>query len=331
MVLQKKIKKSTDGYFLNKFYPSIGTHDFIHNNLRVHYRGKGESHKDAAAIRTHHAVPTQAGIYYYEVKIVSKGKDGFIGIGFSEGNVPLCRLPGWEKNSYGYHGDDGNAFESCGTGKSYGPKFTTGDTIGCGYNIINRHIFYTKNGVSLGIAFKQVQTEEQLYPSIGLRAPGEILDTNFGHQEFKFDIEDYFNVEHKKLTDSILNSHCERYITPDTTKTETLLLKFVLNYLIHVGYLDTAKSLLKTFEPMKDELDDYWSEIETLESLKNDEESFRKFVWENLIIGNPSVVLKEMTEKYPKLLENNENLNATLKVSLFTKFNLGKQKAACCC
>ena len=39
---------------------------------------------------------------------------------------------GWEeKYSYGYHGDDGNAFGGTGAGEKYGPQFTTGDTVGC--------------------------------------------------------------------------------------------------------------------------------------------------------------------------------------------------------
>ena len=66
-------------------------------------------------------------------------------------NLILCsRLIGWEKNSYGYHGDDGHSFCSSGTGKPYGPTFTTGDVIGCGINLIDNTCFYTKNGVNLG-------------------------------------------------------------------------------------------------------------------------------------------------------------------------------------
>ena len=57
---------------------------------------------------------------------------------------------GWEKNSYGYHGDDGHSFCSSGTGKPYGPTFTTGDVIGCGINLIDNTCFYTKNGINLG-------------------------------------------------------------------------------------------------------------------------------------------------------------------------------------
>lgn len=57
---------------------------------------------------------------------------------------------GWDKHSYGYHGDDGHSFCSSGTGQPYGPTFTTGDVIGCCVNLINSTCFYTKNGHSLG-------------------------------------------------------------------------------------------------------------------------------------------------------------------------------------
>ena len=66
----------------------------------------------------------------------------------------MNRLPGWDKNSYGYHGDDGHSFRSSGTGQQYGPTFTTGDVIGCGINLVDGSCFYTKNGHHLGVAFK---------------------------------------------------------------------------------------------------------------------------------------------------------------------------------
>lgn len=59
-------------------------------------------------------------------------------------------IAGWDKHSYGYHGDDGHSFCSSGTGQPYGPTFTTGDVIGCCVNLINNTCFYTKNGHSLG-------------------------------------------------------------------------------------------------------------------------------------------------------------------------------------
>ena len=63
---------------------------------------------------------------------------------------------GWDKNSYGYHGDDGHSFCCSGTGQTYGPTFTTGDVIGCCLNLIENTCFYTKNGFNLGIAFRDL-------------------------------------------------------------------------------------------------------------------------------------------------------------------------------
>lgn len=49
---------------------------------------------------------------------------------------------------------------------------STGDRIGVIFNRAERTIAYYKNGISLGVAFRDVQ-EEVLYPAVGLRTPGE--------------------------------------------------------------------------------------------------------------------------------------------------------------
>jgi SPRY domain len=73
-----------------------------------------------------------------------------IGIGFSSKTVPLSRLPGWEPESWAYHGDDGHSFCCQNSGKHYGPPFTAGDVIGCGVNFRTGSAFFTKNGDHLG-------------------------------------------------------------------------------------------------------------------------------------------------------------------------------------
>lgn len=60
-----------------------------------HYNlGHGKSHKDAASVRATHPIPSACGIYYFEVKIISKGRDGYMGVGLSAQGVNMNRLPG---------------------------------------------------------------------------------------------------------------------------------------------------------------------------------------------------------------------------------------------
>lgn len=86
---------------------------------------------------------------------VMTGSDCFssssIAIGFSTKDVPLSRPPGWEPNSWAYHGDDGHSYCCQSSGKSYGPTFTTDDVIGCGVNFHTGSAFFTKNGKHLGM------------------------------------------------------------------------------------------------------------------------------------------------------------------------------------
>lgn len=132
-----------------------------------------------------------------------------IGIGFSSTKASVERLPGWEQESWAYHGDDGKSFfgESQGQGRPYGPMFGVGDTVGCGMNFSTGEAFFTKNGtflgmqdllllkdkpqltITLGIAFHDLQTA-QLYPSVGMKKqPPVHLKANFGQEPFVFDID----------------------------------------------------------------------------------------------------------------------------------------------
>ncbi|KUI58493.1 Ran-binding protein 10 [Cytospora mali] len=143
--------------------------EVLSDGLEVKYTGprnQNEREHEACAIRADHTMPVQCGLYYFEVTILSKRhNDSTIGIGFSSKTVALNRAPGWEPESWGYHGDDGHCFASQSAGKHYGPTFTTGDTIGCGVNFHTGTAFFTKNGKDLGTAFreKEIQMlEEQI-------------------------------------------------------------------------------------------------------------------------------------------------------------------------
>lgn len=143
--------------------------DIEDEGTQAKYSGSQKTHDEAASVRADCPMPRQCGIYYYEVTVVSKGKDGYaastnlgtytdahdrrmIGVGFSGPNVALSRIPGWEPDSFAYHGDDGQIFNNTTSGKNYGPKFGTLDVIGCGINFRTNAAFFTKNGHMLGMS-----------------------------------------------------------------------------------------------------------------------------------------------------------------------------------
>uniref|UniRef100_A0A8C5V9U1 RAN binding protein 9 n=1 Tax=Microcebus murinus TaxID=30608 RepID=A0A8C5V9U1_MICMU len=260
------------------------------NNLRVHYKGHGKTPKDAASVRATHPIPAACGIYYFEVKIVSKGRDGYMGIGLSAQGVNMNRLPGWDKHSYGYHGDDGHSFCSSGTGQPYGPTFTTGDVIGCCVNLINNTCFYTKNGHSLG----------------------EVVDANFGQHPFVFDIEDYMREWRTKIQAQI-----DRFPIGDREgEWQTMIQKMVSSYLVHHGYCATAEAFARSTDQ---------TVLEELASIKN-----RQRIQKLVLAGRMGEAIETTQQLYPSLLERNPNLLFTLKVRQFIEMVNGTDSEVRC-
>merc|ERR1719150_1170641 len=69
--------------------------------------------------------------------------------------------------------------------EAWGPPFTTGDVIGCALNQDDGTCSYTKNGVSLGVAFKDMPKMKRYYPMIRLRYA--TVDANLGQKPFVCD------------------------------------------------------------------------------------------------------------------------------------------------
>ncbi|XP_071645010.1 ran-binding protein 9 isoform X1 [Temnothorax longispinosus] len=289
------------------------------NNLRVHYKesrgrtlfpGYGKTHKDAASVRTTHSIPAACGLYYFEVKIVSKGRDGYMGIGLSASGVNVNRLPGWDKHSYGYHGDDGHSFCSSGTGQPYGPTFTTGDVIGCGVNLVDNTAFYTKNGHHLGIAFTDLPPN--LFPTVGLQTPGEVVDANFGQLPFVFDIGDMINELRVRTRLQIIN-----YPTPDhgQGQWQAILHRMVCTYLVHHGYLDSAEAFASSTGQVFEE--DY-------NSIKN-----RQRVIKLILSGRIGEAIDTTNRLYPGLLDRDPDLLFALKCRQFVEMVNGSDSEVC--
>ena len=48
------------------------------NGRLAKFSGAQKSHDEAAAVRADFPMPRQCGIYYYEITVISKGKDGYV-------------------------------------------------------------------------------------------------------------------------------------------------------------------------------------------------------------------------------------------------------------
>lgn len=203
--------------------------------LTVEYVGHmyGTHENDVGSIQANRPCPTACAVYYFEMTVINQGEKGLLSIGFTESGFKLGRHPGWEINSFGYHGQDGRIYHGSTEGDSYGPTFSVNDTVGAGINFASEIIFFTKNGNSVGAAFKEVRMENfsggELYPTVGLHSAREKVAVNFGQRPFLFDVEALAREERNKLQREV-----ERVSLP-LSVTHSVVRDFLQFY----GYKDT--------------------------------------------------------------------------------------------
>ncbi|KAJ3935577.1 MAG: hypothetical protein NXY57DRAFT_460114, partial [Lentinula lateritia] len=160
-------------------------------------------------------LPIVAGLYdtsgregvYYEVIIHEMNPPRtFLAIGTSCRPYPTFRLPGWNRQSTGWHLDDlRKFFEDSDGGRDFtddggklslpwNPKnrseqyIPLGSTIGCGYIFQTGSIFFTFNGLRLPNAFDGAhlpRRERDVFAAIGVSGKTR-FDVNFGGEPFRW-------------------------------------------------------------------------------------------------------------------------------------------------
>lgn len=275
--------------------------EIMADGTEVRFNGVTKTSDEAAAVRSDFPMPKEVGIYYFEVTVLSRGKDGYIGIGFSGRKANLNRLPGWEGDSWAYHGDDGYVFSCSASGKAYGPRFASQDVVGCGVNFRTGDAFFTKNGNFLGRAFTDIKSD-RLYPSVGMKKPGEHLRINFGKAPFVFDIDTMVEEERRNIMTDINNTDVSELHPPDDEN--ALVHNLIGQYLAHEGYIETAKAFSADVQERQQSISDPSQTSQFSSEEKDIHANNRQRIRRSILDGDIDRALKYTSTYYPRLFEN---------------------------
>jgi len=153
-----------------------------------------------------------AKVFYWELIVQDEEKGQGNAMGLMIKSADLSKhMPGWEPGTYAMHSDDGHAYynnkSSIYECKSFafGPAYqTNGVIIGCGYNFLTREVFFTHNGLLIGVPFlipNQLEVSD-ISPCIGMMTQRSIYRINVGQKPFAFNIDAYICGENiEKMTD----------------------------------------------------------------------------------------------------------------------------------
>eukprot|EP00045_Choanoeca_perplexa_P012941 m.144045 g.144045 ORF g.144045 m.144045 type:complete len:411 (-) comp16186_c0_seq1:1273-2505(-) len=211
---------------------------------KVQYGGTASGQPEPAAIRTSSPVPTNCGVYYFELTAIQIDQPGGrVACGFTNIKSPsYSTLPGTSENSWAYRVDTGEAWHDRSVAFT-GPAFNDGHVLGCGFDLFRHVIFFTKDGVLLDgtFAYQPIGDDGEKYdwwPILGMASRGAVVKANFGSSPFVYDIAAYKATVQLEVEKQIRSQE----LSPALIEA---LPKLALNYLIHRGYSKTAAVFAK--------------------------------------------------------------------------------------
>lgn len=319
--------------------PNANNCTFSQDSLTLNLPSNSKSN-DTVLIKANNSIPSQTGLFYYETTILpaNPNLNSFnsnspinvsIGVIHSYMESP-AKFPGLESGSFGYNAYDGTIVANQTTNRSFSSPFGVGDVIGCGIDYTNNLIFFTKNGVSLGVAFREIIDDSildeyiddkkngicGLTPVFGIKG-GSIggIKVNFGMdgEGFRFDIEGYLSKTKDLIIEKILTKDVDEIKIHYEKKDIDLIMKeLVGEYFDHLGYIDISKTFKE--EVFKNENVLLKSEIDE-EILK-----IRQSIRNDLLNGEIDSVINLIDEKFPKIFKSNKDLLFKLNCLKFLHF-----------
>ncbi|XP_074273334.1 ran-binding protein M homolog [Silene latifolia] len=264
------------------------------DKLSLRYPSVNLHGHDVGAVQSNRPAPAKRLVYYFEMKVVNAGSKGQMSIGFTTDSFKMRRQPGWEANSYGYHGDDGLLYRGQGKGEPFGPTFTMGDVVGGGINYSSQEVFFTKNGVIVGTVYKDMKS--QLFPTVAVHSQNEEVTVNFGKEPFLFDIKAYEAQERLKQQSMI-----EKITLP-----QDVSYGIVRSYLLHYGYegtlnvFDMANN--NSVPPIAIPQENGFVEQDSMYALNH-----RKTLRQMIRSGQIDAVFGKLYELYPQIIQDDKS------------------------
>ncbi|KAK4151441.1 hypothetical protein C8A00DRAFT_35928 [Chaetomidium leptoderma] len=297
--------------------------EVLGDGYEVRHAGKPSSDHEASAIRADHYMSPSCGVYYFEITVLNKRNDKIktppIAIGFASKEASISRAPGWEPDSWGYHGDDGHSFASQNVGKPYAEIFGVGDTVGCLVNFRLNHALFTKNGRELPIAFKDIPFKDvkgKLYPIVGLKKKEDHIMANFGQRPFIFDIDGYMKRQQSIVEDKIRLADTSQLV-PGLSETD-LIQQLVLQFLQHDGYVETARAFAEELEAEKSALRlDPQEPVKGIDIRDDEDAHNRQRIRRAVLEGDIDRAMKYTDAYYPTVLRDNEQVYFRLRCRKF--------------
>ncbi|EOA20630.1 hypothetical protein CARUB_v10000942mg [Capsella rubella] len=264
------------------------------DKLSLKYNGVSQHGHDVGVVQANKPAPCKRLAYYFEIYVKDAGVKGRVAIGFTTDSFRIARQPGWEVNTCGYHGEDGQIYLGKRQGEAFGPTYTTGDTVGGGINYDLQEFFFTVNGSLVGYVSKYIKGP--LFPTVAVHSQNEEVTVNFGQEKFAFDIKGYEASERNK-------QHTEFEMMPIPPDVSYGLVK---NYLLHYGYKDTlhafdlaTKSIVSPINAAEEDNIDVQGTSYALHE--------RRVLRQLIGKGEIDAALAKLRDCYPQLVQNDKS------------------------